>query len=85
MNVKVQCPCGARFAFDVEPVHDRMPVPINCPECGADATNLSNAVIRQQAGPSIPSKPRVIARNIRASSHSDASSHNASATPSWSS
>jgi hypothetical protein len=55
MQIKVQCPCGTRFEFEVEPVHERMPVPINCPACGADATNLANDVIRQRA-----SQPRPI-------------------------
>jgi PQQ-like domain len=48
MKVKVYCPCGAKFEFEVEPVHEQMPVPIACPVCGADATGLANDVIRQQ-------------------------------------
>ncbi len=63
MKVKVQCPCGTRFEFEVEPVNDRMPVAINCPSCGAEATELANAVIRQQsqAAPpaSIPVAPAI--------------------------
>ncbi len=55
MKIKVYCPCGARFEFEVEPVHERMPVPINCPTCGQDATGLANDVIRQQlATPGAP-------------------------------
>ena len=50
MEVKVQCECGTRFAFDVEPVNGRMPLRINCPECGADRTDFANEVIRQQFG-----------------------------------
>src|SRR5581483_4099599 len=49
MKVKVECTCGTRFEFEVEPVHGRMPVPINCPTCGVEATELANAVIRQQS------------------------------------
>lgn len=49
MKVKVYCPCGAKFEFEVTPVHDRMPVPINCPVCGADATALANDVIQKQS------------------------------------
>ena len=48
MEVKVQCGCGTRFAFDVEPVNGRMPVRVNCPGCGADGTDLANEVIRQK-------------------------------------
>jgi len=48
MEVKVQCPCGTRYAFDVEPVNGRMPGRVNCPGCGADGTDLANEVIRQK-------------------------------------
>ena len=41
MEIKVQCGCGTRFAFDVEPVNGRMPVRVNCPGCGADGTDLA--------------------------------------------
>jgi hypothetical protein len=50
MEVKIQCECGTRFAFDVEPVNGRMPVRINCPECGADATDLANEDLREKLG-----------------------------------
>lgn len=46
MYVKVQCPCGTRFAFDVLPVAGRMPVRVNCPWCGVDGTELANHVIQ---------------------------------------
>ena len=48
MEIKVQCACGTRFAFDVEPVNGRMPVRVNCPDCGADRTDFANEVIRQK-------------------------------------
>jgi hypothetical protein len=49
MEVKVQCECGTRYAFDVEPVNGRMPVRINCPGCSADGTDLANeAMIRRR-------------------------------------
>ena len=54
MQIKVQCPCGTRFEFEVEPVHERMPVPINCPACGVDATDLANAVIKQRSSQARP-------------------------------
>ncbi len=49
MKVKVECPCGTRFEFEVQPVNNRMPVAINCPGCNADATGLANEVIAQQS------------------------------------
>jgi hypothetical protein len=51
MEVKIQCPCETRFAFDVEPVNGRMPVRVNCPACGADRTEQANEVIRQNLTP----------------------------------
>jgi outer membrane protein assembly factor BamB len=58
MKVKVYCPCGAKFEFEVEPVHERMPVPIGCPVCGADATGLANEVIQHQLA--TPAEPAAI-------------------------
>lgn len=47
MEIKVQCDCGQKFKFDVEPVHGRMPMRVNCPSCGADATPNANASIKE--------------------------------------
>src|SRR5437660_1091208 len=38
MRIKLECECGQRFAFEVEPVNSRMPAPVECPACGADNT-----------------------------------------------
>ncbi len=59
MKIKVQCPCETRFEFEVEPVNGRMPMPISCPACGADATALANDLIKQQiaAAPAIRVTP----------------------------
>ena len=45
MEVKLECPCGQPFEFDVEPVDGQMPCEIKCPACDADATALANAYI----------------------------------------
>ena len=52
MEIKIQCGCGTRFAFEVEPVNGRMPVRVKCPGCDADATDLANEAIRQEYGAS---------------------------------
>lgn len=57
MLVKVSCPCGSRFAFDVEPLNGQMPVAVNCPSCGADSTALANAVIAQNPAPAASPPP----------------------------
>lgn len=54
MNITIDCPCGLRYEFEVEPVNERMPMPVSCPECGADGTELANAMILQQLAPSAP-------------------------------
>jgi uncharacterized protein YxjI len=55
MEIKVQCECGTKFKFDVEPVHGRMPVPVACPECATDATASANQFIsKNMAAPISP-------------------------------
>ena len=48
MRVKIQCDCGQRYAFDVEPVNGRTPSPVACPACGADGTGTANEIISSQ-------------------------------------
>jgi hypothetical protein len=57
--IKIQCECGQRYAFDVEPVNGRMTSPVACPACGADGTIAANAIIVQntQSQPSVAPKP----------------------------
>src|SRR5712671_1566614 len=47
MEVKIQCPCGTRYKFDVEPIDGRLPGPVNCPTCGVDGTAAGNAIVEQ--------------------------------------
>jgi hypothetical protein len=56
MEIKVLCDCGTKFKFDVEPVNGRMPAPVFCPACSADATAKANAFI-QSAAPAAPVDP----------------------------
>ena len=51
--IKIQCGCGQRYAFDVEPVAGRMPAPIACPACGGDGTPAANAILAQR----LPAQP----------------------------
>lgn len=43
--VKIQCSCGQRYAFDIEPVCGRMTSSVTCPVCGVDGTAVANEVI----------------------------------------
>ena len=45
MPVKIQCGCGQRYVFDIEPVCGRMPGHVACPICGADGTTAANELI----------------------------------------
>jgi hypothetical protein len=45
MPVKIQCSCGQRYAFDIEPVCGRMTSRVACPVCGTDGTSAANEVI----------------------------------------
>ena len=51
MELKVQCDCGQKFKFDVEPVNGAMPFTVNCPNCGVDQTHAANAILAQVAAP----------------------------------
>lgn len=51
MEIKVQCDCGQKFKFDVEPVNGRMPFQVNCPVCGVDGTARANVLLQQLLPP----------------------------------
>ena len=48
IELKVQCDCGQKFKFDVEPVNNLMPYAVNCPVCGADGTGKANGVLQSR-------------------------------------
>jgi len=45
-ELKVECECGQRYKFDVEPVNGKMPFTVNCPVCGREGTEKANALLR---------------------------------------
>lgn len=63
MELKVQCDCGQKFKFDVEPVNGAMPFTVNCPTCGVDRTQAANALLANIAAPplaaAVPVAPRL--------------------------
>lgn len=60
-ELKVQCDCGQKYKFDVEPVNGRMPFTVNCPACGVDGTQKANALLQQMTpGPVAASPIRLI-------------------------
>jgi len=48
--MKLQCPCGAKYAFDATPEMLANPVKFICPSCGLDASEFVNGLIRQEFG-----------------------------------
>jgi outer membrane protein assembly factor BamB len=50
MTIKIQCPCGSKYSFEVDPVEGRMPFAVQCPTCGADGTELANLLIAEMGG-----------------------------------
>lgn len=48
--MKIQCPCGAKYSFDITPEMARTPIVFICQECGQDSSELVNQLIRQQLG-----------------------------------
>lgn len=47
MEIKVQCDCGQKFKFDVEPVNGQVPFAVKCPVCGFDGTPRANVILQQ--------------------------------------
>jgi uncharacterized protein YxjI len=48
MEIKIECGCGTKYKFDAEPVNGRMPVQVNCPNCGNDGTTDANLFIARR-------------------------------------
>lgn len=47
--VKIQCACGQRYSFELEPGVRCITSGIVCPICGADGTDAANAVLSREA------------------------------------
>lgn len=54
MEIKIECGCGTKYKFDVEPVNGRMPVGVVCPNCGCSGISEANYQIAQQQGKAPP-------------------------------
>ena len=52
--MKLQCSCGAKYAFDATPEMLEHPVKFVCPSCGLDASDFVNQLIRQEFGGQTP-------------------------------
>jgi len=73
MEIKLQCECGQHFEFEVEPENGRMPVPVQCPGCGLDATPAADQKIAANSptpGIALPPPPNSAPSNMTAPSGS---------------
>jgi hypothetical protein len=52
--MKIQCACGAKYAFDVTPEMAENPVRFVCQNCGLDSSDYVNGLIRQELGAGTP-------------------------------
>jgi len=57
--VKIQCGCGQKYAFEVEPICGRMPGKVTCPVCGRDGTRTANEAIASQLAVQLASERSV--------------------------
>jgi hypothetical protein len=67
LEIKVQCDCGQRYKFDVEPVNGRMPFVVNCPVCGQEGTEKANQILTRVTVPPaapVPVAPAVAVSNV---------------------
>ncbi|MGD0207697.1 MAG: hypothetical protein ABSC89_08855 [Verrucomicrobiota bacterium] len=79
IELKVQCDCGQKYKFDVDPINGQMPFTVACPVCGADGTEKANALLQQMlpelaAQPAEPPVPVVTQPRLRISSSLPATS-----------
>ena len=59
--MKIQCACGAKYAFDATPEMLQNPVRFVCPSCGLDSSDYVNELVRREfAGqtPAVAAPPR---------------------------
>jgi hypothetical protein len=64
--IKIQCGCGQKYAFEVEPFRGRMPQRVECPACGADGTTAANQAIAEQLAASSEAVSAPVANQLYA-------------------
>src|ERR1043166_83801 len=52
--MKLQCACGAKYAFEVQPEMLSKPVQFVCPSCGLDSSAFVNQLVQQELGVAPP-------------------------------
>ena len=61
--MKIQCPCGAKYSFDVTPAMASEPIKFVCPQCGLDSSEVVNQLVQEQWAeqnlPAVPAPPSI--------------------------
>src|ERR1039458_4539072 len=69
--MKIQCSCGAKYAFDITPEMAQNPVKFVCPDCGLDSSDYVNRLVRvelmEQGFIAPPNQPPAAAPRLRIS------------------
>ena len=52
--MKIQCPCGAKYEFQLTPEMAKGPIRFVCSQCGLDASEFVGQLVRQELGASPP-------------------------------
>ena len=55
--MKIQCACGAKYAFDATPEMLQNPVKFVCPSCGLDSSDYVNELVRREFAGQTPTVP----------------------------
>src|SRR4051812_9230353 len=53
-TMKIQCACGAKYAFDVMPGMAQGPVSFVCPACGLDSSEFVTSMVKKEFSESSP-------------------------------
>src|ERR1017187_10197058 len=58
--MKIQCACGAKYAFDATPEMLKNPVRFVCPSCGLDSSDFVNELVRREFAGQTPAAPPTV-------------------------
>jgi len=58
--VKIQCNCGAKYAFDVTPDLLANPIKLVCPSCGLDLSDSINQLVQRELAQNPPPVPKPV-------------------------
>ncbi len=57
--IKIQCPCGQRYVFDVDPSLSEIPHAVSCPSCGMDGNEAAKELLHQATAVPATATPKL--------------------------